>query len=730
MSELIAEIAVNVPLKQLFSYRVPESLVDAVQVGMRVQIPFGRRTTIGVLLGLKRGQADNLKDISALLDDDPLLTSTLIKLLCWSADYYCHPIGQVIRSALPAGLGGEKTTTKILTEPFYKSLNPETLPRGKKQQELLQFIIHRESVALSQIREHFPSPYTMLKRLVDNGALEVAEQELLRDPFRTERLPEDKSLTLNSAQTDAVSKINKDIIDHVYTGFLLHGVTGSGKTEVYLRVVEQCLLTGRQALILVPEISLTPQLVARFRARFETNGDRIAVLHSGLSAGERYDAWREIIRNKIQIVIGVRSAIFAPLPNLGLIVVDEEHESSYKQSEGFRYNARDLALVRGHQQGCPVLLGSATPSLSSYYRSEQGGFVRLPLDKRVHGGDLPQVDLLDLKEQVIEGALSNILVEAIQQALENREQVLLLLNRRGFAPFLLCTDCGESFHCPNCDITLTYHQHSHQLKCHYCDYTDVVPEQCAKCQGLNIEPQGAGTERLEQELKELFTSARIVRMDRDTTSHKGAHHKIMSQMLAGQIDILVGTQMIAKGHDFPGVSLVGVLGADSILNFPDFRSGERSFSLFTQVAGRAGRVSGGGRVLIQSYNPDHYALSCAAEQDFRNFYQQEIPFREELGYPPYGHLVNLVFSGNNPSQVKSASRQFGYYLTDMTHSVEVLGPSPCPLSRLRGRSRYQILLKSTDRPALRRLLNCLDSGIKQLPRQVKLSIDVDPIEML
>ena len=730
MPELIADIAVNVPLKQLFSYRVPESLVETVRVGMRVKIPFGRRTTIGFLLGLKRGQADNLKDVSALLDDDPLLTSTLIKLLCWSADYYCHPIGQVIRSALPAGLGGEKTTTKILTEAFYKPLKLDVQLRGKKQQELLQFIIQQEGCALSQIREQFPSPYPMLKKLVEISALEVDEQEFLRDPFRTERLPEDQSLTLNSAQSDAVSRINKDIIDHVYTGFLLHGVTGSGKTEVYLRVVEQCLLTGRQALILVPEISLTPQLVARFRARFETNGDRIAVLHSGLSAGERYDAWREILRNKIQIVIGVRSAIFAPLPNLGLIVVDEEHESSYKQSEGFRYNARDLALVRGHQQGCPVLLGSATPSLSSYYRSEQGGFVRLPLDKRVHGGDLPQVDLLDLKEQVIEGALSNVLVEAIQQALENREQVLLLLNRRGFAPFLLCTDCGESFHCPNCDITLTYHQHSHQLKCHYCDYTDVVPEQCGKCQGLNIEPQGAGTERLEQELKELFTSARIVRMDRDTTSHKGAHHKIMSQMLAGQIDILVGTQMIAKGHDFPGVSLVGVLGADSILNFPDFRSGERSFSLFTQVAGRAGRVSGGGRVLIQSYNPDHYALSCAAEQDFRNFYQQELPFREELGYPPYGHLVNLVFSGNNPSQVKSASRQFGYYLTDMTHSVEVLGPSPCPLSRLRGRSRYQILLKSTDRPALRRLLNCLDSGIKQLPRQVKLSIDVDPIEML
>lgn len=436
------------------------------------------------------------------------------------------------------------------------------------------------------------------------------------------------------------------------------------------------------------------------------------------------------MRNQIQIVIGARSAIFAPLQKLGLIVVDEEHESSYKQGEGFRYNARDLALVRGQQQGCPVLLGSATPSFASYYRSEQGALTRLTLDKRVHGGDLPKVELVDLRDQVVEGTLSNGLIEAVQQALEKREQVLLLLNRRGFAPFLLCADCGESFHCPNCEITLTYHQHSRELRCHYCDYVDAVPEYCHKCQGLNIEPQGAGTERLEQELEELFPSATIARMDRDTTSRKGAHQKIMTEMLAHKIDILVGTQMVAKGHDFPGVALVCVLGADSILNFPDFRSGERSFSLLTQVAGRAGRVSGGGQVFIQSYNPNHYALTCAAEQDYQDFYQQELPFRQELGYPPCGHLVNLVFSGNNNHQVQTAASQFGHYLAGIAQAVEILGPSPCPLARLRGKSRYQILLKSATRPPLRRLLDQFDNGMKQLPKQVNLSIDVDPIDML
>ena len=730
MSELIADIAVNAPLKQLFSYRVPDDLIDSVQVGMRVKIPFGRRTTIGFLLGLRQDQAEGLKDLQEFLDEEPILTPELIKLLRWAADYYCHPIGQVVRTALPAGLGSEKTTTKILTESIYKPLNQDIQPRGKKQKELMQFIFRQKSAGLTQIRENFPSPHAVLKRLVEVGALEVSKQEILRDPFVTEKLPEDKILTLNNAQNKAVEAITTAIEKNLFAGFLLHGVTGSGKTEVYLQAVEQCLVTDRQALILVPEISLTPQLVARFRARFEKNGVRIAVLHSGLSAGERYDAWREIVRNRIQIVIGARSAVFAPLQNLGLIVIDEEHESSYKQGEGFRYNARDLALVRGQQQKCPVLLGSATPSFASYYRSENKALTRLTLATRVHSGALPKVELIDLREQITEGALSNVLIEAIQQALEQREQVLLLLNRRGFAPFLLCADCGESFHCPNCDITLTFHQRQRQLRCHYCDYSEAVPEHCNKCQGLNIEPQGAGTERLEQELEELFPSAKIVRMDRDTTSRKGAHQKIMTEMLARKIDILVGTQMIAKGHDFPGVALVGVLGADSILNFPDFRSGERSFSLLTQVAGRAGRASGGGKVFIQSYNPEHYALTCAAEQDYHDFYQQELPFRQELGYPPCGHLVNLLFTGNNNKQVQAAAIQFANHLIHIAESVEVLGPSPCPLARLRGKSRYQILLKSPARPALRRLLNQLDDGIKRLPKQVSLNIDVDPIDML
>jgi len=725
----LANVAVNVPLQQLFTYRVADTQIDNIEIGSRVLIPFGRRVAVGFVVSLGEGQAENLKDIKEVLDKEPLLTEGLIKLLSWAAEYYCHPIGQVFCSALPAGLGREKSQNKIITEPWYCAVDTQQNLRGKKQKELYSFIAKYEYVALSEIRQHIAAPHAALKRLVDVGALCIEQREVIRDPFLNVHVDADKCLILNDAQKSAVDAIADSLSENNFRGFLLHGVTGSGKTEVYLRAVERCLDLGRQALILVPEISLTPQLVARFRARFESNGIKISVLHSGLSAGERYDAWREIIKQQIDVVIGARSAIFAPLNSLGLIVVDEEHESSYKQGEGFRYSGRDLALVRAQQQNCPIVLGSATPSLASFYRSEQGALMRLSLEQRVHAGDLPAVEIVDLKGHTSEGELSNPLIEAIQKSLEEREQILLLLNRRGFAPFLLCSDCGESFYCPNCEITLTYHQTANHLKCHYCDYSEPVPESCHKCQGLNIITNGAGTERLEQELKELFPGARVARMDRDTTSHKGAHQKIVDAMLAREIDILVGTQMVAKGHDFPGVALVGVLSADSLLNFPDFRSAERCFSLLTQVAGRAGR-EGGGRVYIQTYNADHYALSCAAQHAYADFYRQELPFRQELEYPPCGHLVNLVFASNDHDLVQRSAQKFGLDLQRLATDIEILGPSPCPLSRLRGKSRYQILLKSTDRRALRRCLDRMSDVTAKIPRCVQLHIDVDPLDML
>ncbi|MBW6508596.1 MAG: primosomal protein N' [Desulfuromonadales bacterium] len=729
MTSLLADIAVNAPVRNLFSYRVPPALADKLAVGARVQAPFGRRAIIGVAVRLYQGDGSELKELRDCLDESPLLDDQLLRLLRWAADYYHYPYGQVIKNALPGGLMRSSGQTEIATEHRYRRINSDIRPAGRRQQQILSWIEQQGGAGVSQIRTAFPSPTAVLKRLVELGCLEQRAGERLRDPFLLEPIPQDKQLTLNDFQRQALEQITAALSARRFQPFLLHGVTGSGKTEVYLRAVAECLQQGRQALILVPEISLTPQLVSRFRARFEPLGEQIATLHSGLSAGERYDAWRAITRGQVNIVIGARSAIFAPLPQLGLIIVDEEHDASYKQGEGFRYHARDLALVRGQQQQCPVVLGSATPSLASYYRCEQDNCTLLPLPERVHAGALPAVELVDLRSETLRGVLAESLIAAITTALEQRQQVLLLLNRRGFAPFLLCTDCGTSFHCPNCEITLTYHQRQRRMICHYCDYQDQVPEVCPACRGERIIPQGAGTERLEEDLAELFPAARIARMDRDTTRTKGSHQRIVNGMMTAEVDILVGTQMIAKGHDFPNVALVGVLGADSLLNLPDFRSAERSFALLTQVAGRAGRAVGGGKVFIQTYHPEHFSLTCAAAQDVEDFYLQELPFRRELGYPPCGHLVNLIFSGNNGDQVNSSATKLARHLQSVAGDVEILGPSPCPLTRLRGKYRYQILLKSPSRPPLRRMLVAVDSAATELPRQVSIHIDIDPLDM-
>jgi primosomal protein N' (replication factor Y) len=729
MTSLLVDIAVNAPVRNLFSYRVPAGLAEKLRIGARVQAPFGGRSIVGVAVRLYQGDGSQLKELRDCLDEAPLLDEQLMRLLRWAADYYHYPFGQVLKNALPGGLMRSTGQTGIATEYLYRPINSDIRPAGRRQQQILCWIEQQGGASASQIRAEFPSPTTVLKRLVELGCLQQSEGERLRDPFLLEPVPSDKQLILNDSQHLAHERIAESLTARRFQPFLLHGVTGSGKTEVYLRAVADCLQQGRQALIMVPEISLTPQLVSRFRARFEPLGQQIATLHSGLSGGERYDAWRTIMRGQVNIVIGARSAIFAPLPQLGLIIVDEEHDGSYKQAEGFRYHARDLALVRGQQQQCPVILGSATPSLSSYYRCQQGSCTLLPLPERVHTGALPAVELVDLRTEAVRGVLAEPLITAITTTLEQRRQILLLLNRRGFAPFLLCTDCGTSFHCPNCEITLTYHQRRRRMICHYCDYQDQVPEICPACRGERITPQGAGTERLEEDLAELFPAARIARMDRDTTRAKGSHQRIVNGMMAAEVDILVGTQMIAKGHDFPNVALVGVLGADSLLNLPDFRCAERGFALLTQVAGRAGRAVGGGKVFIQTYHPEHFSLTCAASHDVESFYQQELPFRRELGYPPYGHLVNLIFSGNHGDQVNSSAIQLARRLQAVAGEVEILGPSPCPLTRLRGKYRYQILLKSPSRPPLRRLLLAVDSAVGELPRQVAIHIDIDPQDM-
>ncbi len=727
---LIATVAVAAPIDKTLSYLIPAELRDRARVGVRLKVPLGRRQAVGYLLGCSEGDGSGLKPVAEVLDDAPLFFAAMVPFFSRAADYYCHPIGEVIRCALPAGLSGRGEGVSILREKVFSATSLSGEPPGARQQQILALLRAQGALPLCALRERFDAPHAPLKRLVELGFLTEAEVERVRDPFLATPVAADTPVEPTAEQQEVLSRIETSLAAAAFSPMLLHGVTGSGKTEVYLRAIQSSLGKGRRALVLVPEIALTPQLVGRFRARFAGGSARIAVLHSGLSDGERYDAWRAIARGNVDIVIGARSAVFAPLPDLGVIVIDEEHEASYKQGEGFRYHARDLALLRGQMEAATVLLGSATPSVTTFHRAQGGQTAYLALSGRVQDRPLPEVEMVDMTATPYGEYLSEALAEALGQNLARGEQSLLLLNRRGFAPYILCADCGTSFRCPNCEITLTYHQQQRHLRCHYCDYTDLPPELCPQCRGGNIHPEGVGTERLEIELAELFPAARLARMDRDTTSRKGAHQQLTDRMARREIDILVGTQMIAKGHDFPGVTLVGVVNADATLNFPDFRSAERTFSLLTQVAGRAGRGQLPGRVYIQTYSPEHYALVCAASHDYRQFFDQEVLFRQELGYPPFGYLVNLVLSGIDAKKVAAAAETLADALQQASSEVEILGPAPCPLARLRGKTRVQVLLKAPARMPLRRLLVRLPLLKKQIPAGVGLVVDVDPVDML
>lgn len=574
-----------------------------------------------------------------------------------------------------------------------------------------------------------------LKRLLDKGLIDQAEEEAPRTPMRPSGFPLQPSILLNSAQQGAVDQIVSAVEGKTFTPFLLHGVTGSGKTEVYLRVIEKALAQKRGAIVLVPEIALTAQLVARFQSRF---GEAVALFHSGLSPGERYDEWRRIREGKAQIAIGVRSAIFAPFESVGVIIVDEEHDSSYKQDDGVRYHARDTALVRGKQSDAVVVLGSATPSFESFYNSETGKYRLLPLPGRIDARPLPAVAVVDLrkKEDWVRPFLTRPLLSAMEKRLENREQTLLFLNRRGFSPSLLCPDCGYLPHCIRCSVSLTFHKKLQKLVCHYCGFQLAPPTACSQCQGVRLVHLGIGTEQVEEEIRQRFPAARVARMDRDTTQKKESHHKILTAMAQREIDILIGTQMITKGHDFPDVTLVGVLCADLSLHFPDFRSSERTFQLLAQVAGRAGRGDRPGEVLIQTFQPNHESVAAATTHDYLGFYAQEIAFRKEMGYPPFCRFTLLLFSHSEEKRVVDRAAALLKEIEkalpppkkgETERGVTLLGPAPAPLMRLRGEYRYQILLKGKDQKKIAAVLKEGLNSWKRMERKgVRLEVNVDP----
>lgn len=610
------------------------------------------------------------------------------------------------------------------------------LRKGAKKKEQLLYYLQRlgtEKITAVKEMKELGFSTALLNEAAKNGWLTFIEKEAYRYPFANQTFEKTTALSLNAEQQVAVETILQSVQEQQSQTYLLEGITGSGKTEVYLQVIAEVLNQGKTAIMLVPEISLTPQMVQRFKSRF---GEHVAVMHSGLSQGEKYDEWRKIERGEAEVVVGARSAIFAPIENIGVIIIDEEHEASYKQEETPRYHARDLAIWRSEYHHCPVVLGSATPSLESRARAQKNVYQRLRLTQRANqAATLPTIDVVDMRQEVENGNVSSFsmsLQEKLQERLEKNEQSVLLLNRRGYSSFVMCRDCGYVLPCPNCDISLTLHMDSKTMKCHYCGHEERIPYRCPNCGQDKIRYYGTGTQKVEEELQTLLPDSRILRMDVDTTRRKGAHEKILRTFGEGQADILLGTQMIAKGLDFPNVTLVGVLNADTALNLPDFRSSERTFQLLTQVSGRAGRAEKPGEVIIQSFNPEHYAIQLAKAQDYEDFYTKEMYIRHRGDYPPYYFTVQITAS--HPEENEAAKQMF-QIATKLKQGLSpqaiLLGPTPNAIMRVNNRYFYQVIIKYKQEPMLQPLLKeILTDTQRATARGLKLSIDAEPMNFI
>ncbi len=606
---------------------------------------------------------------------------------------------------------------------------------ARKQKELLAFFIdNQQEIEQNVLAKKFNTTSSTVKNLLDKGLLASTKREIYRNPYDDKSFEQTTALTLTEQQQETITPIKQHIKDELHNVFLVHGVTGSGKTEIYLQAIQDVIEKGQEAIVLVPEISLTPQMVKRFKGRF---GSNVAVLHSALSNGEKYDEWRRIHRKEVQVVVGARSAIFAPFENLGIIIIDEEHENSYKQEDQPRYHARDVAIYRGENHRCPVILGSATPTLESYARAQKGVYKLATLSKRTNDKEMPKVNIVDMRNELHEGnrsMFSRSLKENIEQRIQRGEQIVLLLNRRGYSTFVMCRDCGHVNECPHCDIALTYHKNSRQLKCHYCSYEEQMPANCPSCKSDLIRFFGTGTQRIEESLTQLIPEARVVRMDVDTTRRKGSHEKILNQFANKEADILLGTQMIAKGLDFENVTLVGVLTADSMLHLPDFRSSEKTFQLLTQVSGRAGRHDLPGEVIIQTYTPEHYSIELASNYDFMEFYKNEMSTRKAFQYPPYVFLVLITVSHQNHVTVVQTAQKIVQLLLSKISNEEtvVLGPTPSPIARMKDRYRYQCMIKYKSEPNLRTLIRKI---IRQFDDEVRkndllITVDMQPYQLM
>jgi primosomal protein N' (replication factor Y) (superfamily II helicase) len=736
---MIARVTLEIALGKDFDYAVPEELQDAVQIGTRVKVPFGNRTVMGCVTSLpETSPPSNLRDIVGVIGKQSQVTPNVLKLARWIGDYYCCPPEIALKTVLPEAVRREKEGWRELL--FVRALqSPEPPKVTKRQQDILDIVNARRELRLQELCELAETTAATVRKLEDKGLLEVAAKISERDPYARETILPTQPLQLNAEQAAAFAQITASLDAQQGKAFLLHGVTGSGKTEVYLQAIAQTLKEGKGAIVLVPEISLTPQTVERFKARFSTGPLQtlVAVLHSHLSAGERHDEWHKIRQGRARIVIGARSAIFAPVEPLGLIIVDEEHEHSYKQEEAPRYHARDVAVVRGQMENAVVVLGSATPSLESFYNVQKKKYHLLEMPTRIDDKRMPIVRVIDMrhvarKEKQGTPVFSPELKEAMIKRLERKEQTLLFLNRRGFATSLQCNLCGYVAQCPNCSVSLTFHRAAQKIMCHICGFESNAPTVCPepKCKNPGIRYSGLGTERVEATLTKIFPHARIRRMDSDTLKRKEDYRNILGDFRVGKIDILVGTQMIAKGLHFPNVTLVGIIFADLSLHIPDFRAGERTFQLLTQVAGRAGRGDVEGEVFVQSFTPFHPAIQYARRHDFAGFYEQEIEFRQQLEYPPLSRIALITLRGVNEEKVKLSAEHVKREIEKLNFpKLIIAGPAPAPLARAETKFRYQIMLRTQQMSKLSQRLAELNKSVA-LPEDISMMIDVDPVNLM
>jgi primosomal protein N' (replication factor Y) len=721
MPDLLADIAVGVSVNKTFHYRIPEEMQGLLIPGSRVLVPFGSRKLRGTVLGFP-GTAGvaGLRSIIEILDTP--LPAGLLELARWMADYYMYPLGRAIEAVVPKAVSRAKPKKKkflmLLRE-------PSTPLRGAKQAALVELLKQRGELEADALGEFSRATFTSLR---EAGVIEILERETADPPEQLDFTPSGPP-ELMPEQREAVRRIGEAASAGTFGVFLLHGVTGSGKTEVYLHAIRQLAGTGKGALVLVPEIALTPQLLGRFRQRF---GGRVAALHSGLTDRERADEYRRIRAGGVDVAIGARSAVFAPFEKLGIVIVDEEHENSYKQDEGLRYHARDVAVMRAKFQDAVAVLGSATPSLESYYNAKNGKYRYLRLANRVDHRPLPEVAIIDIKALPRQELYSPRLLSDIRSRLERNEQTLLLLNRRGFSSVLICRDCGAAIKCPNCSVSLTYHKSEQKIKCHYCGYLARPSATCPVCSGIELAPVGSGTQKIEEELRAIFPAARMRRMDSDAVKGRRACDELLRQVDRREVDILLGTQMIAKGHDFPAVTLVGVVDADIGLNLPDFRSAERTFQLITQAAGRAGRGAVPGEVIIQTRTPNHYSIRHSRTHDYEGFYNEEIVFRAELGYPPVGRIIKLEFKSPDEARAAEAAKAAQDRIRSLMRGKDtaLLGPAPAPISRLRGQYRFQLLLLSRKRDMIRSLAAEGSKAAEEKFGRVKVIVDVDPVNLM